>query len=136
MLLVIAEFLLTFPLFHVALDDLETLRFFQIHTNRHFLTAYIQFNGFSLAYLLLLLHAQFDVVDFLHVLELLFQLNIRNPAMDNGFGFGIELQILLGLFSVYFHGFLDDLTLLEPFGFLFREAQHLVAFLSSTARTG
>ena len=49
--------------------------------------------------------------------------------MDNGFGFGIELQILLGLFSVYFHGFLDDLTLLEPFGFLFREAQHLVAFL-------
>ena len=110
MLFVVAEFLLSFPLFHVALDDLETLRFFQIHTNRYFFTTYIQLNRFSLAYLLLLLHAQFDVVDLLHVLELLFQLNVRYPAMNDGFGFGIELQILLDLLAVDFYGFLDDFT--------------------------
>ena len=110
MLLVIAEFLLSFPLFHVALNDLEALGLFQVHTDRHFLATYIQLNRFSLAYLLLLLHAQFDVVDLLHVLELLFQLNIRNPAMNDGFGFGIELQILLDLLAVDFYGFLDDFS--------------------------
>lgn len=83
MLFVVAEFLLSFPLFHVALNDLEALGLFQIHTDRHFLATYIQLNGFSLAYLLLLLHAQFDVVDLLHVLELLFQLNVRYTAMED-----------------------------------------------------
>lgn len=129
MLLVIAEFLLSFPLFHVALDDLEALRLFQIHTDRHFLAAYIQLNGFPLAYLLLLLHAQFDVVDLLHVLEFLLQLNIRDTAMNDGFGFGIELQILLGFLAVDLHGFLDDLTFTQPLRFLLRQTQYRTAFL-------
>ena len=83
MLFVVAKFLLSLPLLQVPLDELETLRLFQIDTDRHFLTTHIQLNGFSLAYLLLLLHAQFDVVDLLHVLELLFQLNIRDTAMED-----------------------------------------------------
>ena len=70
--------------------------------------------GFTLAYLLLLLHAQFDVVDLFHVLEFLLQLNIRDTAMNDGFGFGIELQILLGFLAVDLHGFLDDLTFTQP----------------------
>ncbi len=50
-------------------------------------------------------------------------------AMDNGFGFGIELQVLLGLLAVDFHGFLDDLTFTQPLRFLVRQTQHLIAFL-------
>ena len=134
MLFVVAEFLLSLPLLHIPLDEFETLRLFQVDSDRNLLAAYIQFDRFSLAYLLLLLHTQFDVVDFLHILEFLFELNIRDTSMDDGFGFGIELQILLGLFTVDFHSFLDDLTFVESFRFLL--GQTGLRSFSSTARTG
>lgn len=47
MLLIVAEFLLSLPLLQIPLDDLETLKLFQVNTNRNLLAAYIQFNGFS-----------------------------------------------------------------------------------------
>ena len=62
MLLIITEFLLPFPLLHIALDDLEALRLFQVHTYGDLLTAYIEFDGFALTNLLFLLGAQFNII--------------------------------------------------------------------------
>ena len=136
MLFVVAEFLLSLPLLHITLDEFETLRLFQVDSDRNLLAAYIQFDRFSLAYLLLLLHTQFDVVDFLHILEFLFELNIRDTSMDDGFGFGIELQILLGLFTVDFHSFLETSPLLSLSASCSDRRNTGLRSFSSTARPG
>ena len=71
MLVIIAQFLLPFPFLQVALYDLEPLRLFEVNPYGNLLAAYVQFNGLSLSYLLLLLCAQLDVVDLLHVFQFL-----------------------------------------------------------------
>ena len=106
MLVIIAQFLLSFPFLQVALYHLEPLRFFEVNPYGNLLAAYVQFNGLSLSYLLLLLCAQLDVVDFFHVFQFLLQPDIRHLAMDDRFRFWVELQVLLCLLTIDLHGFL------------------------------
>ena len=87
MMLVITEFLLPFPLLHIALDNFEALWLFQVHAHGNFLTAYIEFDGLAFAYLLL--GALFNVIDLFHIFELLLQLDVGYFAVDDRLGFRV-----------------------------------------------
>lgn len=110
MLVIITQLLLPFPFLQVALYHLEPLRFFEVNAYGNLLAAYVQFNGLSLSYLLLLLCAQLDVVDLLHVFQFLLQPDIRYLAVDDRFRFRVELQVLLRLLAIDLHGFLKHLA--------------------------
>ena len=62
------------------------------------------------------------------ILQLLFQPYFGHTAVDDGTGLRVELEVLPGLFAVYIHGLLDDLSFFETFRFLFSQCQSLVAF--------
>lgn len=128
MQLVVTNLLLPFPFLQVALDDFEALRLPQVNADRHLLAADIEFHGLAVAYLLLLLRAQLDVVHLLHVLQLLFQPYFSYAAVNDGLRFRVKLEVLPGLFAVHIHGLLDDFPLSEAFRFLFRQGDSLVAF--------
>lgn len=68
---------------HIPVNDLEALRLFQVHAHGYLLSAYIEFDGLALAYLLFLPGAQLDVIDLLHVFEFLLQSDVRYSAMDD-----------------------------------------------------
>lgn len=82
-LLVIAEFLLSLPLLEVAFYDFEALRFLEVDADRYLFVAYRQFHRLSFACLLFLLGAKFDVVDLLHVFQLLLNLHLGYAAVDD-----------------------------------------------------
>ena len=127
MLFVIAEFLLRFPFFQVALDNFEALRFFEVNTYGNFLSTHIQFDRLTVTNLLFLLGAQFDVIDLFHILEFLLQFDVRHLAVDDRLGLRVKLQVLLCLFTVYIYGFLYDVTSFEPFRFLLGQEKDFVA---------
>ena len=126
--LIIVELLLSFPFLHVSLDKLESLLLLQVNADRNLLAAHIQFNRFSLPYLLLLLHTQFNVVHLLHVLQTLLQLYVSDTPVNDGFRFRIKLQILLSLFTVYVDRLLYYLTFGQTFSLLLSKVENLVAF--------
>ncbi len=68
MQVIITQFLLAFPFPEVAFDDFEALRLFEVDADRDLLSADIEFDRFTLAYLLFLPGAEFDVVHLLHIL--------------------------------------------------------------------
>ena len=82
--LVVFEFLLSFPLLHIALHDLESLGFFKINSDGHFLTSDIEFHRLTIADSLLLLSAEFDVIPELTIPNLLAEIkknNIKYPKI-------------------------------------------------------
>lgn len=126
--LVIAELLLSFPFLHVTLDKPESLLLLQVNSDRNLLAAHIQFNQFSLPYLLLLLRTQFNVVHLLHILQTLLQFYVCDTPVNDGFCFRIKLQILLSLFTVYVDRLLYYLTSGQAFSLLLSEIENLVTF--------
>ena len=105
--MVILDFHLTLPFFHVTTDNLEPLWFFQVHADSHFLVTHSQFNRFSFHGSLLLVRSQFDVIDFFHVLQFLGNLHRMSIFDYERIRFRIKLDIFL-LSDTILPDFLSD----------------------------
>ena len=89
--IIITDGLLSLPLFHVTIDDLEALRLTEINADSHFLVSDLQFNGLAVCDSFLLSSSESDVLDFVHLSKFFLIFNTCQVSGHEGVGLLVQL---------------------------------------------